>query len=451
MDTSALRTDAGHPRLKDLLHASPEVEAIEIFVTDVNGIGRGKWIPRSKADELQGPGLPMPRSVFALDIWGRDVAEAGLAFGTGDPDGLCRPVGPAAIIPWLKRPTAQVMVELADADGAPFFADPRRVLSKVVEHYAARGLKPVVAAELEFYLIEPKTSTPTPPGGGSIDHSQVLSVDALQRLEPLLVEIAEACAAQGVPATAMSRENGPGQYEINLHHADDAVLAADHAILLKRIVKGLARRHGLAATFMAKPYGLQAGSGLHIHASLLDSQGRPAFADAAGAPSEVLLHAVGGLLASMPDAMALFAPHANSYRRLQPFSHAPTQASWGFDNRASAVRVITGKPMAIRLEHRVAGADANPYLAIAAVLAGALAGIEAKTSPGDPTLGENSPTARLPSDWAGAIERFERSSFIREALGADYQRLFSACKRQDLASFAQRVPDTEHDACLETV
>lgn len=437
--------------LSALLATRPDIEVIEMFVSDLNGIGRGKWLPADKARTLESAGALMPRSVFALDIFGRDVAEAGLAFGTGDPDGACRPVGPASIMPWMTRPSAQVMVQMSGADGAPFFADPREVLRRQVARLDALGYRPVVAAELEFYLVEPNARRAAPPATEASDAVQVLSVDALQAIEPLLAQIADACTAQGVPADAVSRENGPGQYEINLHHVDDALAAADHAVLLKRIVKGVARRHGLAATFMAKPYGRCSGSGLHIHVSLLDRDGAPAFAQADGAPSAILRHAVGGLLETMQDAMPLFAPHANSYRRLQPNSHAPNHASWGLDNRAAAVRVIQGTPGATRLEHRVPGADANPYLALAAVLAGIAIGVERRSDPGSPAIGDGTDAPPLPLDWRAAVERFAQSRFIGEALGRDYQQLFTACKRQDLRSFAEQVPDCELEACLTTV
>ena len=433
--------------LDQFLHAHPAIERVEAFVSDVNGVARGKWLPRDKALEVATKGLPLPRSIFALDIWGRDVAEAGLAFGTGDPDGLCWPVGGTiATIPWAERPTAQVMLEMRDSD-AGFFADPRAMLARVVARLAAHGLTPVVATELEFYLLD--EANPRSPR----EACQVLSIDALREVEPVLDAIEAACRAQGVPAETMLRENGPGQYEINLRHVGDALAAADHAILLKRIVRAVARRHGRIATFMAKPFGDQSGSGMHVHVSLLDRTGAPVFSDGAGGVSPTLMHAVGGLVATMPEAMLLFAPHANSYRRFRRGSHAPITAGWGMDDRSAAVRVITGSPAAVRIEQRVSGADCNPYLAVAGILAGVLAGIEGAINPGpaQSPQAEGLAGAPLPLEWGVAIDRFAVSPAMAEALGEEVRDMIVACKRQDRDELLARVPDTEISTYLTSL
>jgi glutamine synthetase len=238
---------------------------------------------------------------------------------------------------------------------------------------------------------------------------------------------------------------------VNLKHVSDPLAAADHAFLLKRIVKGVARKHGWDATFMAKPYGNLAGSGMHVHMSVLDRNGRNIMAEENGAPSARLLHAVGGMMATMADSMLLLAPHANSYRRLSPGTHAPTNITWGMDNRTAAIRVITaGKNT--RVEHRVAGADCNPYLAVAGILAGVLHGLEAKIDPGRPISGEElegHPT--LPFNWDDAIDAFDASEVMAKYLGAQYQDLFSATKAQEQAEFRKRVTDVEYDAYLSSV
>lgn len=434
------------PSLQDYLAAHPEVERVEAFVSDVNGVGRGKWLPRERALEISAKGLAMPRSIFALDIWGRDVRDAGLAYGTGDPDGLCWPVaGSVASVSWADRPTAQVMLTMREAGGAPFYADPRAMLGRMVERLNAHGLFPVVATELEFYLLDDVDTRPR-----SRDACQVLSIDALRSVEPVLDAIEDACRAQGVPAETIQREYGPGQYEINLRHVRDACLAGDHAILLKRIVRGTARRHGRIATFMAKPFGAQAGSGMHVHVSLLDGGGHPVFADEAGVASATLGHAVGGLLATMADAMLLFAPHANSYRRFNRSASGPMTASWGHDDRSAAVRVITGSPSATRIEHRVAGADCNPYLVLAAILAGMLAGIDGGIDAGPKHVPSSYGQGGrpLPLEWSLAIAAFARSDIMADALGTAARDMVTACKRQDHAELLARVPDTEYDTYL---
>jgi glutamine synthetase len=268
----------------------------------------------------------------------------------------------------------------------------------------------------------------------------------------LLTDISRVCKLQGIPADAVLRENGPGQYEINLKHVSDAMKAADHAVMLKRVVKGIAHKHGLDATFMAKPYGDRAGSGMHVHFSLLDGRGRNVFASDDGRGSDVMRHAVGGLVSTMGESMAIFAPHANSYRRLTHSEHAPLYASWGYDNRNAAVRLINTSQHATRIEHRVSGADANPYLAIATLLAGAHHGIANQIEPGAQMQDDDDEEfERLSCNWDDGIEQFAESEFIAQYLGKDYQHLYAACKSQELSEFRLRVTDVEYDAYLRNV
>jgi glutamine synthetase len=440
--------------------ANPDIEVLEAFAVDVNGVPRGKWIPRERAVEVLTKGMAMPRSVYALDIWGRDVNAAGLAEGTGDPDGLCLPVlGSLSRVTWLKRPTAQVMLNMYNPESDEFYGNPRAVLANVLERFGKLKLTPVVATELEFYLIDPVRSALDPvrppnsrEGRWHTGQTQVFSISELQDYQDIFAEISEACRAQQVPADTTLRENGPGQYEINLHHVPDALKAADYAVLLKRIVKSVARKHDLDATFMAKPYGRQAGNGMHVHFSVLDENGENIYATDEGL-SDRLMHSVGGLLSYMPDSMAIFAPHANSYRRLKPSEHAPTYASWGIDNRSAAVRVIKAGRAATRIEHRVAGADTNPYLVLAMILGAALAGMNEKINPGGAITGDDHSVAHepLPTNWDMALQRFSRSGFSLAALGAPYRQLYTACKQQELSEFSFRVTDVEYDAYIRTV
>jgi glutamine synthetase len=444
---------------RDFLEANPDIEVLEAFVIDVNGVPRGKWIPRERAVEVLVKGMAMPRSVYALDIWGRDVNAAGLAEGTGDPDGICSAVpGTLARVGWLKRPTAQVMLSMLDAAGEPFYADPRQVLKTVLARFELKKLRPVVATELEFYLIDPVRSALDPvrppntrEGRWHTGQTQVLSIAELQDFEHVFSEIAAVCRDQFVPADTTLRENGPGQYEINLNHMPDALRAADNAVLLKRIVKGVARKNHLDATFMAKPYGTQAGSGMHVHFSMIDEKGGNIYADDSG-PSEALMHSVGGLLSYMQDSTAIFAPHANSFRRLTPSEHAPTYASWGIDNRSAAVRVITAGRSATRIEHRVAGADTNPYLVLAMILQAAYMGMIERRHPGGAVTGDDhAPDIEpLQRSWHSAVQAFSSSGFAFAALGPDFRKLYSATKRQELQEFALRVTDVEYDAYIRT-
>ena len=445
---------------REFFAANPDIEVLEAFVIDVNGVPRGKWIPRERAIDVLTKGMAMPRSVYALDVWGRDVNAAGLAEGTGDPDGICFPVpGTLSRVTWLSRPTAQVLLQMYTPEGESFYADPRQVLGHVLDRFKAAKLTPVVATELEFYLIDPVRSALDPvrppntrDGRWHTGQTQVLSISELQDFEEVFHGISTAARAQNVPADTTLRENGPGQYEINLNHVPDALAAADYAVLLKRIVKGVARASDLDATFMAKPYGTQAGSGMHVHFSVLDEKGENIYVGADG-PSEALFHSVGGLLENMGESMAIFAPHQNSYRRLRPSEHAPTYASWGFDNRSAAVRVITASKPATRIEHRVAGSDTNPYLVLAMILSAALAGMKEKLSPGGAISGDDHAVNHepLPTNWDYALQRFAKSSFAYAALGPKYRSLYTACKQQELSEFSLRVTDVEYDAYIRTV
>jgi glutamine synthetase len=443
------------------LDSHPEIEVIEAFVIDANGVPRGKWIPRDRAQDVFENGMALPRSIYALDVWGRDVLGAGLAEGTGDPDGQCFPVmGSLSTVPWLSRPTAQVFLGMRNDDGTGFYADPRNVLAAVLEKYTERNLTPVVAIEFEFYIIDPVHSAldpVRPPNSRDVRwqsrQTQVLSIAELHEFEAVLADIARACDDQDIPVDTFLRENGPGQYEVNLKHVDDALLAADHAVMLKRIVKGVMRKHDYDATFMAKPYGNHAGSGMHVHFSLLDAHGNNVFIGEGNETSRTLLAAIGGLITSMPDSMAVFAPNANSYRRVTLSEHAPMYASWGYETRSAAVRIVSSRREATRLEHRVAGADANPYLVLAAILEGALLGIEVGMQATNPLIADNHTDRHeaLPNNWDYALELFAASTFASSCLGPAYKALYLACKNQELAEFRGRVTDVEYDAFIKTV
>ena len=437
-----------------------EVDRIEAFIVDLNGVPRGKWISPKKVAEFERVGMPMPRSLFAEDIWGDDVMDAGLAFGTGDPDGLCFPVeGGIVAAPWTQAPAVQMLCSMRNDDGSGFFADPRVILQNAVERLRAMGLKPVVAVELEFYLLAgggpPRpVRLPRPGDGDTPFHAgNVASVDELGEFESFLNDVFQASQQMNLPLDTVFFESGPGQFEINLVHGPDPCVAADHAILLKRCVKGIAMRHGMRACFMAKPFGGLAGSGMHVHTSLLDAQGRPFFADPAGGASSAFLHAIGGLTAAMPDTMLIFAPHSNSYRRFQRDSHAPLTSGWAWGDRSAAVRAIDGKPSALRIEHRVAGADANPYLVLATVLSGIADGLTKKIDPGPAQDGapSNDPSVRLPLDWRQAIERFEASELAARHLGERARDVIAACKWQDFDRLLAHVPPAEYETYLGTV
>ena len=440
------------------LENQSDIVSLRAAVCDLNGVMRGKRIPVDQAEKVLSGGLRMPLSVVGVDIWGEDIKNSPLVFTTGDADGLCEPIG-RGILPmdWTPEPTGLIPLWLREESGAPFGGDPRRALGALVERYAAAGLFPVVAMELEFYLYDPKEDRPVAPisplTGKRLDADSVLSIDEIDEFGSFFRDVYAACELQGVPADSAIAENGVGQFEINLMHVNDALRAADDAVLFKRIVKGVARKHGFAASFMAKPYGGRSGSGLHVHFSCFDKNGDNVFDNGRDQGSTIMQHAVGGLLAAMGETTLLFAPHFNSYRRLRPGSHAPSAAAWGYENRTVAIRIPGGSHKARRIEHRMAGADANPYLVLAGILGGAIIGIEREIKPADPVRGDayTLKLKGLPPDWASAIDAFAGGEIVEATLPPMLRDMLVACKRQELATFAAQVTDFEYEAYLDMV
>ncbi len=446
---------------KESLHwlaGQNDITSLRAAVCDLNGVMRGKRIPVDQAEKVLNGGLRMPLSVVGVDIWGEDIKDSPLVFTTGDADGLCEPIG-RGILPmdWTPERTGLIPLWLREEKGTPFGGDPRRALAALAERYAAAGLFPVIAMELEFYLYDPKEDRPVAPispvTGKRLDADSVLSIDEIDEFGSFFRDVYQACEQQGVPADSAIAENGVGQFEINLMHVNDPLRAADDAVLFKRIVKGVARKHGFAASFMAKPYGGRSGSGLHVHFSCLDKDGENVFDDGTDEGSIMMRNAVGGLLAGMAQTTLLFAPHFNSYRRLRPGSHAPSAAAWGYENRTVAIRIPGGSPKARRIEHRVAGADANPYLVLAGILGGAIIGIEREMSPPDPVRGDayTMKLRGLPPDWASAIDAFAAGEIVSATLPDVLRDMLVACKRQELTTFAAQVTDFEYEAYLDMV
>lgn len=434
------------------------IESIQAVVCDLNGIMRGKRVPVEQAGKVLSGGIRMPLSIVGVDVWGEDIVGSAQVFTIGDTDGICGATGRGALpVKWTSRPSAMVPLWLYTESGKPFLADPRQALAHIVRQYAELGLRPVVATEMEFYLIDPEPDSAMPPispyTGKRLDSDAILSIDELDDFGEFFSEVYKECARQNVPADAAIAENGIGQFEINLMHSDDPLKAADDALFFKRIVKGVARKHGLAATFMAKPYGLRSGNGMHMHFSLLDEDGNNVFDDGTAEGSQLLRHAVAGLLRGMAETTLLFAPHFNSYRRLRPDTHAPTSISWGYENRTAAIRIPGGNPAARRIEHRVAGADANPYLVMAAILGAALVGIRNKWQPVRPVSGRAyaDRLKKIPSDWGSAVDAFEAGKIAAEIFDPVLRGMLVACKRQEIAGFAEQVTDYEFSAYLEIV
>ncbi|MCX5512229.1 glutamine synthetase [Kaistia algarum] len=438
------------------LAAHPEIRQIEAFLTDPSGVQRGKIL---RPEELAGAyrhGRPLPCSILSLDITGADVEETGLVWDEGDSDRDCRPVpGTLTLAPWLDTPTAQLVLTSYEKDGTPTDADPRHAVARIKAALEAAGLFPVVAIELEFYLVDREAmlaGRPRPPSGKTGFRQSQLQAYLLQDLEdfsPFLDEVYRGAEVMGLPARTLISEYAPGQFEIVLGHQTDALRAADDAVLFKRLVKGVAERHGYVATFMAKPYAAWSGSGMHVHASLADSAGSNLFAGE-GEANSLLKFAIGGLLATMGESIAMFAPNANSYRRFRRNSYAPVGPAWGIDNRSVPVRVTAGPPASRHLEQRVAGADANPYIALATVLAGMLEGIEKQLDPGAPIIGNGYEQIEpsLPASWPDALAAAGASDFLPRRLGERFVEVYLAIKRAESERFFAEIPDLDYSLYL---
>lgn len=433
----------------------------DLFIVDLNGNLRGKRLQGSSLDKVHDEGIKMPRSVLGFDFWGGDVPTNGLVFETGDSDGVCVPIQDEPVqVPWAVTSRHQWHAMMANPDGSPFGADPRQVLKRIVDQFHARGWYPVMATELEFYLMDGDSEADQRPRplvmdqghGRRLNSTDGYSLEDVDGLEAFFSEVREACKVQGVQADTIISELGPGQFEINLMHVSDPLNAGDQAIWFKRLVKGIARKHGYTSTFMAKPYAEESGNGFHVHFSLVDKDGNNLFDNGGEEGSEMLRQAIAGLLALMPESMLMFCPHMNSYRRFQGGSHAPVFACWGYENRTTAVRVPDSGPKARRLEHRVSGADANPYLVLAAVLTGALYGMDMQLVAPDAMKGdayaESDDRTRLPCRWDDAIQALDDSAVLRTYLGDEFVRVMCAVKRQEYARLNQRITDVEYESYL---
>jgi len=436
---------------------SKNTETIRVAAADLNGVMRGKRLPENYAKKLDQGGVRLPFSALNLDIYGEDITDSPLVFETGDADGILLPTGRGPLpMPWLNCPSQLYPMALHHDDASPYCGDPRHALAHVLKGYEARGWQVIAATELEFYLLDDsgKTLAPaiSPLTGKRMHKADILSLDGLDAFEEFFTDLYQASAAMDIDAQAAISESGAGQFEINLNHGP-AMKAADDAWLFKTLVRGLARKHGIAASFMAKPFANDAGSGMHLHFSVLDAQGTNIFNNGGPNGTPVLHHAIAGCLETMAASSLIFAPHANSYRRMVPGAHAPPGICWAHENRTAAIRIPGGPHAARRIEHRVAGGDTNPYLMLAAVLGGALVGIEDGHMP-PPAISGNAydqKLAQLPTDWATAINLFGTSDLVRRIFPDTLIRNLVLTKQQELARILKLSHSAQTAIYLETV
>ncbi|MBK8457513.1 MAG: glutamine synthetase [Phyllobacteriaceae bacterium] len=457
-------TGSSPKEAEEFLAAHPDIEAVDIVMIDANGVGRGKIIRRHELASLYKGGRNLPTSVLGLDITGEDVHETGLVWDTGDGDQLGWPI-PGTLRPLhgAKPPRGQLLMSMFDRDGKPAGADPRHALVRQVEALAARGLHAAGAFELEFFLLDPERDSEgrvrpakAVVDGRSSGKTEVYSVDHLHGMEPLFSDIYAGAKAMGLPIETLISEYAPGQYELTLHYRTDILAAADDLVMLKRLVRQQARRHGVVACFMAKPIADYAGSGMHLHVSMRDDAGANVFAEEKeGQWSPTLLHALGGMIETMGESMLVFAPHANSWRRFASQSYAPVSPTWGVNNRSVAIRVPAGDVKSRRIEHRPSGVDANPYLVAATVLAALRVGLDDKLDPGPETTGNGyaaeTASRPTPTDWGSAIEAACGSEFLTEALGPAMHRTFTEIKKAEYFRVARTVTELDYHLYLHEV
>ena len=413
------------------------VQDLELLVCDLNGVPRGKSV--DGAGFAPGDSAHMAAAIFFQCITGDYAEEPMEAYCPEDGDMLLVPDwATCRKMPWKSGECRQVICDSIDKSGDPVPFDPRNLLKRILGLYAEKGWMPIVAPEIEFYLLQPpkRQDNTLVPAAGVNDRAEfggeAFSSDALDKYAPFLDAVRAMSAETDIPVQAMVHELGPGQIELNIDH-DEALVQADRLFLVKRLVKACALQHGHLASFMAKPLMDLPGSGLHLHLSLVDTEGANLFALQDGKAPRLLRGFIAGLQSYLPPAFALIAPNVNSYRRFVSGSSAPINLEWGYDNRTAGFRVPYSEDAAGRVESRVAGADANPYLFIAATLACGLLGIEEGLEPTPPAQGDAYDLpADLPGDLYDALRVLAAHKKLRRMLSKDFVRGFVAVKRKEL-------------------
>ncbi len=432
------------------------VTEIECLVPDLTGVARGKILPREKFTEDRG--MRLPEAVVAMGVTGEFPTE-GPYYDVISPNDMDMHLQPDAstvrIVPWATDPTAQVIHDCYDKNGRLIPYAPRSVLRRVCDLYAAKGWAPIVAPELEFYLVARNTDPDMPlkppigRSGRAETSRQAYSIDAVNEFDPLFEDVYDYCKQMGLNVDTLIHEIGAGQMEINFFHADPLSLA-DEVFFFKRTLREAALRHDMFATFMAKPIAGEPGSAMHIHQSLVDkASGRNIFSNEDGTPSKEFYWYIGGLQKYVPAAMAMFAPYVNSYRRLARNTAAPINIQWGCDNRTVGIRSTVAVPSARRIENRVIGADANPYVAFAATLACGWLGIQQKLEPtpeckGDAYLGD----FQLPRSLGEALDLLRHQKDLAEVLGEAFVTVYTEVKEIEYAEFMKVISPWEREHLL---
>ena len=434
---------------------SHRLDEVECVIADLPGIARGKAVPAAKWEKQQH--FHLPNSIFFQTITG-DWGEAAGPEGFVEPDMILKPdLSTTTAAPWASDGTLQVIHDAYDQKGRPVGAAPRNVLRRVVDLYKARGWTPVVAPEMEFYLvgrnidpakaIEPMMGRTGRPAAGR----QAYSMTAVDDYGPVIDDIYEYAEIQGIEIDGITQEGGAGQLEINLRHGDPIKLA-DEVFFFKRLIREAALKHNCFATFMAKPIEGEPGSAMHVHHSIIDTKGRNLFVGPQGGETDDFFHFIGGLQEHLPSVIAVVAPYVNSYRRYVRDHAAPINLEWGRDNRTTGIRIPVSPPEARRIENRLAGMDCNPYLCIAASLACGYLGMVNEIRPdkrfrGDAYEAEN----EIPQGLYSALDLFDEAKEIHEVLGPEFARVYSIVKRTEYNEFLQVISPREREHLLLNV
>ncbi|SER94426.1 glutamine synthetase family protein [Rhizobium sp. NFR03] len=434
------------------------IEDVECITPDIAGVPRGKMMPSSKF--TSNTSLALPSAIYRHTISGEYPEETGdFRYDSRDSDiKLVPDLSTLSIVPWETDPTAQVICDIAGSKGENVPYTPRNVLKHVLELYRLKGWKPVVAPEIEFYLVakndDPDYPLHPPKGrsGRSIQGGQAYSIAGVNEFDELIDDIYHFSEKQGLEIDTLIHEEGPAQLEINLRHGDPIELA-DQVFLFKRTIREAALKHGIYATFMAKPMQSQAGSAMHIHQSIVEvNTGRNLFSNADGTPSKEFFHFIGGMQTYIPKALSMMAPYVNSYRRLTPDMSAPVNNAWGYDNRTTAFRVPDSEPAARRVENRLPSSDANPYLALAASLGCGYLGLTQAlepTAPADDTV--NTKAIELPRGLLEAVAALEAEPAFHDVFSAEFIAIYAGVKRGEFETFMQVISPWEREYLLLNV
>ncbi len=433
------------------------ITEVECLVSDIAGIPRGKILPVHKfSQSAAGQGLRLPEYVFGQSVTGAFLDSAVL--NEIGKDVILRPDPTTCrLVPWYSEPTAQIIHDAFDHDGSIVPFSPRAVLKRVLDVFEAAGLRPIVAPELEFFLVQQSADansplvTPSGRSGRAEKARQAYGIDAVNEFDPLFEDIYDHCEVQKIDIDTLSHEAGAAQMEINFNHGE-ALELADQTFLFKRTVRQTSLDHNVHATFMAKPMQEQPGSAMHLHVSVVDIEsGRNLFVNEDSSESDQFYYALAGMQRYLAAAMPLMAPYVNSYRRQSNSEDSPTNLAWGMDNRTVGLRVPMGDAANRRIENRIPGADANPYLAMAATLAALWLGLQEQLRPTRQRKDSGEDLATLPRNLDIALDELERAKPLHEALGEDFVKLFIEVKRGEAEAFLEVISPWEREYLLLNV